>query len=244
MTGRRFSAVFTPSTVTAPAGTIVLSADSLTSLNASSLLLGGVRTENADGTTTLDITASNIEIANDAGHPLTAPEILLAADGAGAKIAIDDGAAIAATLGASFGPLPPMRISSIGYGAGDRDFPQHANVLRAMVGDYDARLGMRPKNWTASLDDKWFFSPTYVRSLALELGFADFELRSLYDQHPNIIEAVVISGIELGGHDRAEIPPRALALLHELDSSIPESVKRRAYPEGVIRLMKNTLLDN
>ncbi len=45
------------------------------------------------------------------------------------------GAAIAATLGRSFGPLPPMRISSIGHGAGDRDFPQQANVLRALIGE-------------------------------------------------------------------------------------------------------------
>ncbi len=28
-----------------------------------------------------------------------------------------------------------MRISSIGHGAGDRDFPQHANVLRALIGE-------------------------------------------------------------------------------------------------------------
>ncbi len=45
------------------------------------------------------------------------------------------GAAIAVALGASFGPLPAMRISSIGHGAGDRDFPSQANVLRALIGD-------------------------------------------------------------------------------------------------------------
>ena len=45
------------------------------------------------------------------------------------------GAAIAAALGSTFGPLPAMRISSIGHGAGDRDFPQQANVLRALVGE-------------------------------------------------------------------------------------------------------------
>jgi pyridinium-3,5-bisthiocarboxylic acid mononucleotide nickel chelatase len=45
------------------------------------------------------------------------------------------GAAIAATLGASFGPLPAMRIASIGHGAGDRDFPHQANVLRALIGE-------------------------------------------------------------------------------------------------------------
>ena len=31
--------------------------------------------------------------------------------------------------------MPPMSISSIGYGAGDHDFPEHANVLRAMIGE-------------------------------------------------------------------------------------------------------------
>jgi len=45
------------------------------------------------------------------------------------------GAALAVTLASSFGPLPAMRISSIGHGAGDRDFKQHANVLRVLIGD-------------------------------------------------------------------------------------------------------------
>ena len=45
------------------------------------------------------------------------------------------GAAIAATLAQSFGAMPSLSISSIGYGAGDKDFPQHANVLRVLVGE-------------------------------------------------------------------------------------------------------------
>jgi uncharacterized protein (TIGR00299 family) protein len=45
------------------------------------------------------------------------------------------GAALAVTLASSFGPLPAMRISSVGHGAGDRDFKQHANVLRVLIGD-------------------------------------------------------------------------------------------------------------
>lgn len=45
------------------------------------------------------------------------------------------GAALAVTLASRFGSLPAMNISTIGYGAGDRDFSEHPNVLRAIVGE-------------------------------------------------------------------------------------------------------------
>jgi uncharacterized protein (TIGR00299 family) protein len=45
------------------------------------------------------------------------------------------GAAIATALASGFGAMPPMRISSIGYGAGDRDLVQQANVLRVLIGE-------------------------------------------------------------------------------------------------------------
>src|SRR5580658_1301759 len=57
------------------------------------------------------------------------------ARGPAMELTTPTGAAIAATLGKSFGPLPAMRIASIGHGAGDRDFPQQANVLRALIGE-------------------------------------------------------------------------------------------------------------
>ena len=111
--------------------------------------------------------------------------------------------------------------------------------FQAMVGDYDARLGMRPKSWTVDLDDKWFFSPTYIRSLARQLGFSRCTLSPFYDSHPNILEAVVVSGVELGGHPRDEIPPRVIALTSRARPRHPrDPSRRRAYPEGVIRLYK------
>ena len=48
------------------------------------------------------------------------------------------GAAIVKTLARRFGPFPVMRPSKAGYGAGSRDFPGHANVLRITVGDSEA----------------------------------------------------------------------------------------------------------
>jgi len=82
-------------------GRVYLSAPSLTRLNASSLLIGGVRTDEADGTTLLDLTASQIRIANSEAAPLSAPELILGVDGAGAAITLADGASIVAsgTLG-------------------------------------------------------------------------------------------------------------------------------------------------
>lgn len=45
------------------------------------------------------------------------------------------GAAILTTLASDFGPLPPMRIASVGYGAGSRVSKTRPNILRLLVGE-------------------------------------------------------------------------------------------------------------
>ena len=45
------------------------------------------------------------------------------------------GALIVTAYADSYGPLPPMSIARIGYGAGDRDTKHHPNVLRLLLGD-------------------------------------------------------------------------------------------------------------
>jgi pyridinium-3,5-bisthiocarboxylic acid mononucleotide nickel chelatase len=44
------------------------------------------------------------------------------------------GAAILSTLGKSFGAQPSMTMEKIGYGAGQRDFPNRPNVFRLVIG--------------------------------------------------------------------------------------------------------------
>jgi len=44
------------------------------------------------------------------------------------------GAVIISTLCSSFGPLPPMKVNRIAYGAGDKEFSGMPNVLRLMIG--------------------------------------------------------------------------------------------------------------
>jgi pyridinium-3,5-bisthiocarboxylic acid mononucleotide nickel chelatase len=45
------------------------------------------------------------------------------------------GALLMTDYATAFGPLPPLRIRSIGYGAGERDFSRHPNVLRVVIGE-------------------------------------------------------------------------------------------------------------
>ncbi|HEY7303280.1 MAG TPA: nickel pincer cofactor biosynthesis protein LarC [Bryobacteraceae bacterium] len=45
------------------------------------------------------------------------------------------GAALLATLANDFGALPPVRVLSQGFGAGEKDFTSQANVLRVLIGE-------------------------------------------------------------------------------------------------------------
>ncbi|MDQ3908144.1 MAG: nickel pincer cofactor biosynthesis protein LarC [Acidobacteriota bacterium] len=51
------------------------------------------------------------------------------------------GAAIISTVCESFGPLPPMLVSSVGYGAGRREYERFPNALRVIVGESDGGAG-------------------------------------------------------------------------------------------------------
>jgi len=54
------------------------------------------------------------------------------------------GAAIVASLASEFGQLPSMTVDRIGYGAGQKDFPQ-ANILRLLVGEVASATGSSTK---------------------------------------------------------------------------------------------------
>lgn len=50
------------------------------------------------------------------------------------EITTPTGAGILAALVEEFGPMPSFTIEAIGYGAGTKNFPDHPNVLRAVIG--------------------------------------------------------------------------------------------------------------
>jgi uncharacterized protein (TIGR00299 family) protein len=64
------------------------------------------------------------------------------------------GALIATSYASSYGPLPPMTVEQIGYGAGDRDFTGTPNVLRVIVGQRaDRPAGDRVTVIECEMDD-------------------------------------------------------------------------------------------
>ncbi|HXV77923.1 MAG TPA: nickel pincer cofactor biosynthesis protein LarC [Candidatus Polarisedimenticolaceae bacterium] len=75
-------------------------------------------------------------------YPVPAPATLLLmrglpieAGGLAAERLTPTGAALLTTLADGFGPMPAMRPSRVGYGAGDREFDSDPNYLRAVLGD-------------------------------------------------------------------------------------------------------------
>ncbi len=106
------------------------------------------------------------------------------------------GAALITTLSSGFGPLPAVRVLSQGFGAGDKDFSQQANVLRVLIGE-----GTRAAESTtvavleANIDD---CSPQvlgYAMERLFEAGALDVTLTPVFmkKNRPGTLVAVLAS---------------------------------------------------
>lgn len=60
--------------------------------------------------------------------------VLVYSNGSKAELTTPTGAAIISTLATQYGHLPTMEIESIGYGAGDFELEEQANLLRVIIG--------------------------------------------------------------------------------------------------------------
>jgi uncharacterized protein (TIGR00299 family) protein len=95
-----------------------------------------------------------------------------------AELVTPTGAAIVKTLAKRFSPFPEMTVEKIGYGAGTRDFPGHANVVRLTIGEEQPTLAANTSQQTisvleANIDD---LNPQvfgYVMDRLLEEGALD-----------------------------------------------------------------------
>jgi uncharacterized protein (TIGR00299 family) protein len=87
-----------------------------------------------------------------------------------AELVTPTGAALASTLADGWGPLPPMTLERIGYGAGTMDLVERANVVRVLVGRAADGAAVQPEValLETNLDD---LSPEFIPD-AVERCFA------------------------------------------------------------------------
>ena len=100
--------------------------------------------------------------------------------GPAVELTTPTGAAVAVTLAQNFGTMPSMRISSIGYGAGDHDFAEQPNVLRIFVGEPSgASEATTVAVIEANIDDSSPQVLGYAVECLLEAGALDATLEPL-----------------------------------------------------------------
>jgi uncharacterized protein (TIGR00299 family) protein len=101
--------------------------------------------------------------------------------GPAVELTTPTGAAIATTLAESFGAMPAMTLRSIGYGAGDKDFPGQPNVLRVLVGEAsDASEATDICVLEANIDDMSPQIAGYVTERLMEAGALDVTWAPVY----------------------------------------------------------------
>ena len=102
------------------------------------------------------------------------------ARGPAVELTTPTGAAVAATLASRYGVLPPMKIARTGYGAGSHDFPEHANVLRVILGEpTGAEEAIAVSVIEANIDDLNPQVLAYATERLLDAGALDVTLQPL-----------------------------------------------------------------
>jgi pyridinium-3,5-bisthiocarboxylic acid mononucleotide nickel chelatase len=86
------------------------------------------------GQGTIEIAHGRVSIPAPATAELLAG-IPIAESHVACELTTPTGAAIVATMVDTFGPLPAMTVERVGYGAGQRDLKEQANLLRLFVGE-------------------------------------------------------------------------------------------------------------
>jgi uncharacterized protein (TIGR00299 family) protein len=104
------------------------------------------------------------------------------------------GAALLTTLATKIGPMPPMRIAATGFGAGDKDFKEHANVLRVLVGETTAAAESTTVSvLEANIDDSTPEVIGYAMERLLEAGALDVTITPVHmkKNRPGVMLSVV-----------------------------------------------------
>jgi uncharacterized protein (DUF111 family) len=119
-----------------------------------------------------------------------------------AELLTPTGALLLTEYASSYGPMPAMRVSRVGYGAGDRDFESTPNVLRVVVGEGAVeRSAMRVSVIECEIDD---MNPQIFGTLmdqlyaagALEVFYAAVQMKK---NRPGTLMTIVARPADRGG---------------------------------------------
>ncbi|HEY1212749.1 MAG TPA: nickel pincer cofactor biosynthesis protein LarC, partial [Bryobacteraceae bacterium] len=98
-----------------------------------------------------------------------------------AELTTPTGAALISTLASGFGGPPSIRVLSQGFGAGDKDFPTQANVLRVLIGESTNALEATTVSVIeANIDDTTPQVLGYAMERLFEAGALDVTLTPVF----------------------------------------------------------------
>jgi len=116
------------------------------------------------------------------------------ARGPAVELTTPTGAALATTLAVEFGALPPMRVVASGYGAGEKEFSEHANVLRVLIGESQAVAESTTVSVIeANIDDSTPEVLGYALERLMEAGALDVTLQpvQMKKNRPGVLLSVI-----------------------------------------------------
>jgi uncharacterized protein (TIGR00299 family) protein len=159
-----------------------------------------------------------------------------------AELTTPTGAALITTLAKDFGKLPPVRVLSQGFGAGDKDFPTQANVLRVLVGERtSASESTSVAVLEANIDDSTPQVLGYAMERLLDAGALDVTLTPTFMKKNR--PATVISVIAApDGTERlaqilfAETSTLGIRIFEAQRRVLPRQVEEVETPHGIIRV--------
>ena len=128
-------------------------------------------------------------------------DVPIYSSGVEGELVTPTGAALITTLAAGFGPLPPMKVECVGYGAGAREIPGQPNLARLLVGEslkpVSVRAGARGDEVVsvieANLDDMspqlyGFFAERALAAGALDVTCTPIQMKK---NRPGILLSVL-----------------------------------------------------
>jgi len=150
---------------------VALDALNVSEIHCSRINVGGGTVETEHGTLPVPAPATSLLLKD---HPIYSA-------GPQTELTTPTGAALVTTLATHFGALPAIQLKAQGFGAGDKDFPGQANVLRVLIGERTSALEATSVSiLEANIDDSSPQVLGYAMERLLAAGALDVTLTPIY----------------------------------------------------------------